>query len=257
MRISRRTLLATLTAPAVARAATTDHNTWLDGWEAVLRRHVDSEGRVDFAAIAASPEPLSALVRWVGAAGPRLRPAIFPNPADVLAYHCNSYNALAMWRVVQAGIPERFNLLGRYQFFANSAITVDGGFTTLKQYEDAVIRPLGEERLHFALNCMVRGCPRLPREAFRPERLEAQLAAAAREFCESPYQVRPDPAAGQVRVSEIFRFYTADFVPAKAPDLLTYVNRHRRTTLPAGLRLGFFDYDWTVNRQPGPGRAAG
>ena len=240
--------LATLMAPAIARAGATDHASWLDAWEAVLQARVDAEGRVDFAGIAAEPAALDALVRWVGTAGPRMRPALFPTPADILAHHCNSYNALAMWRVVQAGIPERFGLLGRYQFFLNSAVAVDGGFTTLKQYEDAAIRPLGEERVHFALNCMVRGCPRLPREAFRPGLLEAQLAAATREFCESPYHVRA--GAGSVQISEIFRFYTRDFVPAKAPGLLAYINRHRRRPLPEGLALGFFDYDWTINRQP-------
>jgi hypothetical protein len=248
MRMPRRSLGMLLLAPAVARAAPLPYAAWLEGWEGVLRQHVDAEGRVDFAGIADAPAPLEALVRWVGAQGPRTRPDLFASAAKVLAYHCNSYNAVAMWRVVEAGIPERFHLLARYQFFMNSAIAVDGGFTTLKLYEDAVIRPLGEERIHFALNCMVRGCPRLPREAFRAEALDTQLAAVTREFCESPQHVRPMGEAAQV--SEIFRFYTEDFVPAKAPNLLAYINRHRRTPLPEGLRLGFIPYDWTINRQP-------
>jgi hypothetical protein len=246
--MARRSLPGLLLAPLVARAASNPYRAWLESWEAVLRAHVDAEGRVDFAGIAAAPAPLADLVRWVGAHGPRMRPEAFATPAQVLAYHCNSYNAIAMWRVVQAGIPERFHLLARYQFFMNSAIAVDGSFTTLKDYEDYVIRPLGEERIHFALNCMVRGCPRLPREAFRAAALEAQLAAVTREFCESPQQIRPMGEA--VQVSEIFRFYTVDFVPAKAPNLLAYINRHRRIPLPEGLRLGFLPYDWTINRQP-------
>lgn len=245
MRMARRFLPALLLAPAAA-ATPSAYESWLEAWEGVLRARVDAEGRVDFDAIAAAPAPLDALVRWVGAHGPGTRPDLFATPAQVLAYHCNTYNAIAMWRVVRAGIPRRFHLLARYQFFLNSAVAVDGGFTTLKQYEDAVIRPLGEERIHFALNCMVRGCPRLPREAFRAARLEAQLSAATREFCDSPSQVRP--GASTVQVSEIFRFYTADFVPVRAPSLLAYINRHRTTPLPDDLRLGFFPYDWTINR---------
>ena len=252
MRIGRRILPGLLLAPGLAQAQS--YPAWLDAWEAVLRQHVDGEGRVDFDGIAADPAPLTALVRWVGAVGPRTRPDLFPSLPKILAYHCNSYNAIAMWRVVQAGIPQRFHVLARYQFFLNSAVAVDGGFTTLKQYEDEAIRPLGEERIHFALNCMVRGCPRLPREAFRAEALEAQLSAVAREFCESPYQVRLE--GQRLRVSEIFRFYTADFVPAKAPSLLAYINRHRRIPLPEGLMPGFFPYDWTINRQA-PRHAAG
>ena len=248
MRLARRLLPAVLLAPFGARAVPAGYDAWLDAWEAVLSARVDEAGRVDFAGIAAAPAPLEALVRWVGAHGPRMRPDIFANRAQILAYHCNSYNAVAMWRVVQAGIPRRLDLLARYQFFLNSAITVDGGSTTLKQYEDEVIRPRGEERVHFALNCLVRGCPRLPREAFRAERLEAQLAVVTREFCDSPYHVRPDLAAGTVAISEIFRFYTGDFVPVRAPSLLAYINQRRTTPLPATLLQGFFPYDWTINR---------
>ena len=37
---------------------------------------------------------------------------------------------------------------------------------SLYTLENDVIRPLGDERVHFALNCMVVSCPRLPRVAF-------------------------------------------------------------------------------------------
>jgi len=255
--IPRRALLAFgLAAPLPLRAQTTPE-AWMAGWEAVLRRHVDEQGRVDFVGAAANIGPLDDLVRWAGAVGPRTQPALFPTPAHRIAYHCNTYNMIAMWRVIQAGIPVRFNLLARYQFFFNSAIAVDGGYTTLKQYEDEVIRPIDEERTHFALNCMVRGCPRLPREAFRPERLEAQLTAVTREFCNSAYHVRLDPAERLVRLSEIFRFYKVDFVPGKAPNLIAYTNRWRETPIPTDWRQGFFEYDWSINSQPAARRAGG
>lgn len=228
---------------------------WLDAWEAVLQRHVDSQGRVDFAGIAAAPGPLQAVVAEVEAAGPANQPAAFRSPADGLAWHLNAYNATTMLGVVKRGIPEAFGLIGRYQFFANTAIRVAGGMTTLKIWEDDVIRRLGEERVHFALNCMVRSCPRLPREAFRPATLEAQLSAATREFCGSPYQVRPNAATRSVAVSQIFDFFTDDFVPGKASSLTAYINRWRREPIPADWTLRFFDYDWTINRQPG--RAGG
>lgn len=245
---------AALAAPRLPRAQPRPrllgYPAWLDAWEAVLRRRVDAQGRVDFAGLAAEPGPLEAVVAEVEAAGPGNQPAAFPTRADVLAVHINAYYATAMLGIVRRGVPTALSLIGRYQFFANTAVRVGGALTTLKAYEDGVIRPLGEERAHFALNCMVRGCPRLPREAFRAPRLEEQLAAAAREFCESPYQVRPDPAVRTVRVSQIFDFYTADFVPARAPTLIAYINRWRREPIPADWTLRFFDYDWTVNRQP-------
>lgn len=239
---------AALVAPALlllARPAAAVDAAWVDQWEAVLRRHVNARGQVDFAGIAAAPDPLAEVVAAVGRYAP---PA---EAAAALAHHINAYNALAMFGIVLRGIPQSLNFAGRFGFFANTTITVAGRRTTLKSYEDDVIRRLGEERVHFALNCMVRGCPRLPREAFRAARLEAQLAAAAREFCESPSQVRPNPPDRSVQVSQIFEFFTGDFVPAKAPSLVAYLNLWRREKFPADWRVHFFPYDWTVNRQSG------
>lgn len=227
---------------------------WLDAWEAVLRRHVDGQGRVDFDGVARAPGPLPEVVRGVAAADPWGRPGSFASPAQRLAFLVNAYNALAMHGIVERGIPRSLGLLGRLTFFTGTAFNVGGRGISLKSLEDDVIRPIGEERVHFALNCMVRGCPRLPREPLRPERLEAQLAEAAREFCGSAHQVRPDPGSRTVGLSRIFDFYTLDFL-AKAPNLVSYVNRWRAEPLPTDWAVRFFDYDWTVNRQPGPGQS--
>jgi hypothetical protein len=250
--LPRRALLlagAGLAAPRIALAQAADPP-WFDAWEEVLRARVDAQGRVDFAGIAAAPGPLSAIVAEIGSA--RSEGA---TREAVLAWRINAYNALAMLGIVRRGIPDSLGLVGRYAFFVNTTVRVAGRDTSLKSFEDDVIRPMGEERIHFALNCMVRGCPRLPREAFRAARLEAQLAAAAREFCESGYHVRPDPGRQVVFVSQIFQFFTGDFVPAKAPTILAYINRWRRQPVPESWTLRYFEYDWSINRQPGLGGA--
>lgn len=237
-------LAAALAAPATLQAQTAADPAWFDAFEAVLRQRVDAQGRVDFAGIAAAPQPLAAVVAEIGASAPADGRA-----AHLLAWRINAYNALAMHGIVQRGIPQSLSFVGRYGFFVNTGFRISGRETSLKSFEDDVIRKMGEERIHFALNCMVRGCPRLPREAFRSVRIEAQLAAAAREFCESGYQVRPAPDRRAVFVSQIFQFFTEDFVPAKAPSVLAYVNRWRREPIPADWTLRHFDYDWSINSQ--------
>lgn len=249
MSIARRALLAmpalVLAQPAFSLDA------WLDRWEAILRARVDDRGRIDFAGLQAEPGPLAAVAGPLGQAGPRTTPGALPDAASRLAFLLNAYNALCMFGIVQRGVPNSLNLIDRFGFFGRTSFALDGGQTTLKALEDNVIRPLGDERVHFALNCMVAACPRLPREAFRPARLEAQLQAARIEFCDSPYHVRPQPEFNAVHLSSIFQFYTGDFVPAKAPSLISYVNRTRQAPVPAHYRVQFLDYDWTINRQPG------
>lgn len=249
--IARRSLLAALALPGLSHAqAPFSLDAWTDRWEAILRARVDAQGRVDFAGLQADPRPLAAVAGTLAQAGPRSTPGALPDAASRLAFLINAYNALAMHGVVERGVPQSLGLFDRLGFFGRTQFPFDGGSTTLKSLEDNVIRPIGEERVHFALNCMVVACPRLPREAFRGGRLEQQLQAARVEFCDSPYHVRSQPADGVVFLSTIFRFYTGDFVPAKAPDLVSYVNRTRATPVPAGLRQLFLEYDWSINRQP-------
>ncbi len=253
--IARRALLLSpLVAPGLARAqGGFSLGVWTDRWEAILRARVDGQGRIDFAGLQAEPQPLAAVTAMLANAGPRSTPGALPDAASRLAFYINAYNALCMQGIVARGVPQSLGLIDRFAFFARTTFPLDGGAISLKSLEDTIIRPLGDERIHFALNCMVVACPRLPQEAFRPARLEAQLQAARVEFCDSAYHVRPAPANRAVFLSAIFQFYTEDFVPAKAPDLIAYVNRTRANPAPTGMRTVFLDYDWTINRQPARG----
>jgi len=53
-----------------------------------------------------------------------------------------------------------------------------------------------------------------------------------------------------VRLSEIFRFYTADFVNERvAPSLVAYVNRYRTQKIPEDFAVEFIPYNWLMNTQ--------
>ncbi len=208
--------------------------------------------RADFGELAANRSRLDEFVAYVARVSPATAPELFPRRADVLAYHLNAYNALVMKRVIDEGVTDGFtDFFRRQRFFRLSKVTVGGRSMSLATYENAVIRPLGEPRVHFALNCMVRSCPRLPQEAFDAEALEAQLESAAREFLNDSRSVRVDVAAGEVWLSSIFDFYTEDFAPdRRGESLIAYVNRYRDEPIDPGLAVKFIPYDWTLNRQP-------
>jgi hypothetical protein len=218
----------------------------------VLTGFIDDQGRTDFDALAADHRSLDEFVDYVARVSPATSPERFPRRADVLAYHLNAYNALAMKGVVDEGVTDGFaSFVKRQLFFRFRKVTVGGRSMSLSAYENDVIRPLGEPRVHFALNCMVRSCPRLPQEAFSADEIEAQLEAAAREFLNDPRNVRVDAAAREVWLSSILDFYTKDFAPDGKPNsLIAYVNRYRDEPVDPGFSVKFIPYDWTLNRQP-------
>jgi hypothetical protein len=218
-------------------------------WARVLQDFVDDQGRVDFDGVAARPDDLDAYVGWVNHNSPANQPAQFAGPAQVLAYHLNAYNALAMHAIIDDGIPQTLAGLRKVRFFFLKRVLVGGQSISLATYENDVIRALKEPRIHVALNCMSVGCPRLPREPFDAAALDAQLEREARRFFAETRNVRVDDAARTLALSEILSFYTADFL-AVAPSLAAYVNRYRATPVPTDYKVEFMPYDWTVNRQP-------
>lgn len=119
---------------------------------------------------------------------------------------------------------------------------------SLYALENDVIRPLGDERVHFALNCMSVSCPRLPRQPFRADNLNRQLDDAARQFFAEPRNLQVVTERKLVRVSSILEFYTQDFL-AHSLNLVAYINKYASKSIPGDYRIEFLDYDWNVNDQ--------
>ncbi len=214
-------------------------------WARVLSRHVDDRGQIDFASIAKDPADLDAYVAYLGSVSPKSAPESFPTHDAILAYYLNAYNALAMYNVIQAGIPPELGSI-KTRFFYKNRLLMGGKRISLYALENKLVRPMGDPRIHFALNCMVRGCPRLPRKPFEPARLDGQLDAATKLFFSEERNVELRAEAKAVRFSEILSFYTDDFL-AKAPSLIAYANLYRDKKLPADWKVEFIPYDWTLN----------
>ncbi len=208
----------------------------------VLARHVDDEGRVDYAALRAERAPLDRFVAWLAAVGPRTRPELFPTEEDRLAYWINAYNALVLFQVVEReGLTSVGAIKGR--FFWWTCFEIDGGQLNLLDLENEVIRGrFDEPRIHFALNCASVGCPRLPREPFEAARLEQQLAREMEFFLREARNVAVE--GGEVVLSELFEWFAEDFggdpvawIRANGPPL----------ELPPDAAVRYRPWDWSLN----------
>jgi len=221
----------------------------LQHWQTVLKNYVNDQGQVDFRGLKARPEDLEAYVAWVAQFSPQSYPQLFDNRQKALAYYLNSYNALAMYNVLADGLPDDLSGLTKLDFFYLRELQIGGQWISLYAYENEVIRPLGEERVHFALNCMAAGCPHLPRQPFTANDIESTLGHEAQMFFTNRKNLRINHKTKTIQLSEILDFYTADFL-AHAPSLIAYVNRYLNRKIPADYRVEFIPYDWRVNKQP-------
>jgi len=235
-------------------AMATNHDEYqsaMAAWSRTLQTYVDEQGRTDFRALASDRADLQQFVNFVAVTSPASHPQLFVTDEAVLAYHINAYNALAMYGVVSEGLPRDFDgFFKRLRFFKFRTVVIGGRETSLQDFENDVIRPLGDSRVHFALNCMVKDCPRLPRQPFQSQNIEQQLTAATEEFFSKQKHIRIDANKHILYLSKILDFYIKDFVPSgKQQDLIDYVNRYAKMVVPAGYRVKFIEYDWTINQQ--------
>ncbi len=174
-----------------------------------------------------------------------------------LAFYINAYNALTL-ALVAARLPADRALWPAWSItfigpppgsaWKGLRFVVAGTPRTLDEIEHAVLRPLGEPRIHVAINCASRSCPPLAAEPYRAATLDAQLAAAARVFATSPYHVRS--ADGTLQVNPILDWFGGDFAGVGGPRgfLRAYVTDSAMAAqLTGDGRLAFFPYDWRLN----------
>jgi hypothetical protein len=226
-------------------------------YDALLKRYVDDEGRVDYAALKShDADAVERLYAAIAATGPDKTPALYPGRDAALAYYLTAYNVL-VWKNVLDSLPKLKQVNeGLYRFFRDPDFLVDGKEADLDDLEKKIIRKRFQDgRIHFALNCASAGCPRLPRHAFTAAEVNQQLDTEARRFCNEARNVRYDPARKTVTLSMIFKWYKDDFGGADAA-VLSFINKYRAADqqLPADTRFQYVDYDWRLNDRSLPAR---
>jgi hypothetical protein len=217
------------------------------GYAALLLKHVNDQGEVDFSALrddkSASGLPsLEAYVQAIAATPLQAAPS-----ADArLAHMINAYNALSMYNVIASGIPNSHAGFSKVTFFLLRKFDIGGSAISLFAFENDIIRKLNDPRVHFALNCSAVSCPVLPRTPFTADQLNAELDRETRAFFARPQNLRIDHTQRTVYFNEILKFYTEDFTPVNAPSLIAYAQSYSSQALPADYQVAFIPYDWTV-----------
>jgi hypothetical protein len=213
-------------------------------FDALLKAHV-KDGVVDYPAFQDS----AAFRRYVDDLA---KPATLRTPQERLAHYVNAYNALAIQGILDGLSPA--TVVGRIRFFKLQQWPLDGGRMSLDDLEQKLIRPLGEPRFHFAIVCASKSCPFLRAEAYMADRLDAQLDAQARQFVNDPFRNRFDRATRSAALSEIFKWFAADF--GGAGEVPKFVARYvaepevARELAQGAYRIEWIDYDWNLNGVP-------
>ncbi len=216
-------------------AASVDHA----AWDALLRKHVNVAGQVDYAGFASDKIALDRYLRTL-AANP---PAGWWSRTRKMAYWINAYNAFTVDLIVKNYPLTSILSLDGGKTWDVKRISLGGQTYSLNQIENEILRArFNDPRIHFAINCAANSCPPLYNRAYTAANLERRLMERTRAFVNDTRfnRLAPDHAS----VSKIFEWYSADF-----SDLKAFLNRYAAVQLQPAAAIDFQEYDWALNAQ--------
>ncbi|HBR67795.1 MAG TPA: hypothetical protein DEA55_00270 [Rhodospirillaceae bacterium] len=160
------------------------------------------------------------------------------------AFWINAYNFLTIELIVREGERKSIkNLGGTFTSpWTRHAWPLAGMDYTLDHIEHKILRPIGDARIHFAINCASVSCPDLRRESYKAGTLDQQLDEQVKTAMANTGKVmRKD--GDTLYVSKIFDWFADDF---KRGDVKGWLGDYAGIDPNASLR--FMDYDWSLNK---------
>ena len=253
-RVSRPTILIGRAWPAAERVAISDVSH--ESWDELLRRYVDADGFVDYTGWKQSPEDVRKLDEYLAALS-QVDEARAATAAQRLAFWINGYNAVTVRGILReyptTSIQNHVARVWGYNIWRDLKLIVGDRRYSLGEIEHAVLRRMSEPRVHFAIVCASRGCPRLLNEAYSAERLEEQLTRNTRAFFADPTKCSVDTTQKELHLSPILDWFAADFgasTPAVLQRIANWLPEPAQAVAQSkDVRVTYLDYDWSLNDQ--------
>lgn len=216
-------------------------------WDKLLKKHVNASGLVNYKGFKKDQDELNAYLKTLSDNAPQDN----WSENDKKAFWINAYNANTVSLILQhypvksikdiAGKIYKINTPWDIQF-----ITIGGKKYDLNNIEHGILRKkFDDARIHFALVCAAMSCPKLQRDAYTGEKINAQLEDAGKDFLNDPSKNRV--GVDKAELSNYFSWYKGDFT--KKGSLADFINKYSQTKMNDKTKISTIDYNWSLNEQ--------
>jgi hypothetical protein len=201
----------------------------------VLSNYVDDNGMVNYAALSNDRKPLDDYIQSLE----NLNTDGWTEQ-DWIAFWINAYNARTLQVVIDHYPTEGIRKISGA--WKKLKVPILGKERTLDEIEHKILRKeYKEPRIHMALVCAAKSCPKLRSEPYVGSRLDEQLADQSRDFLSRPSRFKVE--GNTAYISQIFKWFKKDF--ESVPDFIkTYSGQDI-----SGLKIKYQSYDWSLNEQ--------
>ncbi len=224
-------------------------------YDQLLNKYV-SRGKVDYIGLR-STQALGQELLWIASTE-------LPKDKEAQkAFWINSYNLITLDLIVDNPTIGSIKELDNGEVWSQRSFKIAGRYVTLDEIEHKILRPMGDARIHSALNCASISCPPLHNEAYKPRELSKQLDEASRRWVKSNALLS---SSNLLQLNPMFSWFSEDFTSYAVygpkisksnrgavgfiiyfaePELqeeLFILLKNRPT-------INYFDYDWGLNTQ--------
>jgi hypothetical protein len=168
------------------------------------------------------------------------------------AFYINAYNAWTI-KLILSGYPGVESIKDLGSLFSSpwekKICRIDGKILTLNDIEHKILRPkFKDPRVHFAIVCASKGCPKLISKPYQGNILNKQLDDAAGSFVNNRERNYFD--GDTLYVSSIFKWFSEDFNNDVIPFFDKYAAGDLKKQIAArsgNIQIKYLDYDWSLN----------
>jgi hypothetical protein len=165
---------------------------------------------------------------------------------EKMAFWINVYNLLTIDLIIQTG--EKNSIKNQGSLFQNvwkvNYWIINNKKYTLDKIEHQILRPMGDPRIHMAINCASLSCPDLRTEPFTGKKLEIQLEEQTQLFIQNKSKGVKITKSG-LQVSKIFDWFSEDFV--RTGGVENFINKQLHSNY-TNLKISkYLYYDWVLN----------
>ena len=172
-------------------------------WDKLLKKHVADNGDVNYKNFKTEAELLNAYIDYLSTK----IPSEDWSKQEKLAYFINVYNANTI-KLILDHYPIK-SIKDLKNSWSKKIIRIGEEKFSLSEIENKILRKMNEPRIHFAINCASKSCPKLLNVAFTSENVDKLLDKATREFISNPE--KNNIKEYNVQLSKIFQWFKSDF----------------------------------------------
>lgn len=206
-------------------------------WNVLLQKYVTTDGKVDYAGFKKDRVALEAYLKLLNDNIPKDE----WSKAETMAFWINAYNAHTIDLIVKNYPLTSITDLDGGDPWKVKRISIGGKMYSLNNIEHDILRPTYKDaRIHFAVNCAAKSCPKIYNQAWTESNLEANLEKLTKEFVNNT--VENQITANKVNLSKIFEWYKSDF-----GDLISFLNKFSTIKISPKAVVTFNEYDWKLN----------